>query len=247
MVSRNLTSKFMMERNSLNFDSNNSQRVSDKLTELYIQFQNTEKSIEREIIILEDMRRSRIFVTFSEDEDQKDERIKNQFNKVKTSINDHISSLEKFSKMNLNRTERDNIFRAKMNIVEKFLIRIKTNYQHSYEIPETKIDKIFNEQLQMLNTNVDEREIEINKICNDIREINIIFKRLHSIVIEQGSILDNIERNLDDAVYNVKSGNDNLISADNYQKKNLSTKVAIGLTFLIGVFTTALCIKIIEK
>ncbi|KAG0675498.1 hypothetical protein C6P40_001561 [Pichia californica] len=88
-----------------------------------------------------------------------------------------------------------------------------------------------------------EREREIYKISQNVVEISIIFKELENIVIDQGTILDNIEYNIDKASENVKGAHQQLNKAESYQKQTRKCKIVLFLVLLIFLLLMILMVK----
>jgi t-SNARE complex subunit (syntaxin) len=57
---------------------------------------------------------------------------------------------------------------------------------------------------------VRERDQEITKVVQSIYSLNAIYKELQNLVIEQGSLLDRIDENIDKTVESVKEANKHL-------------------------------------
>jgi len=94
----------------------------------------------------------------------------------------------------------------------------------------------FNElEMQMLEESEDlvrQRDDEIVRIAKSIEELAQIFKELAVLVIDQGTILDRIDYNMENAVEHAKSGVEQLQKAETQQKKNLAIKCIILLVLL---------------
>lgn len=128
--------------------------------------------------------------------------------------------------------------------------RTPSTTQNPYTDPsmiESETDKSFSQStLQMatqqkrLNSNdaaIDQREREITDIAKGIIELADIFKDLQSMVIDQGTILDRIDYNVEKMNTYVKQADKELIMATGYQKKNTKRKVLFLLLLLvIGMF-----------
>lgn len=87
------------------------------------------------------------------------------------------------------------------------------------------------------------REREIYKISQSVVEISMIFKELENIVIDQGTILDNIEYNIDRTVENVQGAHKQLVKAEGYQKQTRKCKIIFFLILLIFASLMLLMIK----
>lgn len=82
---------------------------------------------------------------------------------------------------------------------------------------------------------VDERDTEIAKIAKSIEELAAIFKELAVLIIDQGTILDRIDYNMEAAVEHAKEGNVQLVKAETNQKNALPLRCVIVLVVLIAI------------
>lgn len=124
--------------------------------------------------------------------------------------------------------------------------------QNPYTDPsmmESETDKSFSQStLQMasqqkqkrLSSNdaaIAQREREITDIAKGIIELADIFKELQTMVIDQGTMLDRIDYNVERMNTHVKAAEKELIVATGYQKKSTKRKVMFLLLLLvIGMF-----------
>ncbi|KAK7865557.1 hypothetical protein R5R35_010096 [Gryllus longicercus] len=67
---------------------------------------------------------------------------------------------------------------------------------------------------------VQQREQEVNQIVRSIVDLNDIFKDLSHMVVDQGTMLDRIDYNIEQTQTQVHQGYQQLQKAENYQKKN---------------------------
>uniref|UniRef100_A0AC34PV86 DDRGK domain-containing protein 1 n=1 Tax=Panagrolaimus sp. JU765 TaxID=591449 RepID=A0AC34PV86_9BILA len=77
------------------------------------------------------------------------------------------------------------------------------------------------DQLQMIVENesmIRDREKEVIKISKSILELNALFKDLASLVLDQGTILDRIDYNVERSVIQIKSAYQNIQKAERYQR-----------------------------
>lgn len=93
-------------------------------------------------------------------------------------------------------------------------------------------------QLQMQNNAVSQdfllqREREIYKISQSVVEISVIFKELENMVLDQGTVLDNVVYNLDRTSEQVQGAHKELTKASGYQKQNNKCKLVFFLVLLI--------------
>lgn len=90
---------------------------------------------------------------------------------------------------------------------------------------------------------VQSRDTEIAKIAQSIEELSSIFKELAVLVIDQGTILDRIDYNMEAVVEHTKTGIQQLEKAEKHQKSARPMKCIIGLLCTIGVLLIILVYK----
>ena len=82
-----------------------------------------------------------------------------------------------------------------------------------------------------------QREREIEDIAQGIIELANIFQELQTMVIDQGSMLDRIDYNVENMSRDVKEADKELKVASGYQKRTIKRKIMLLLAILIaGVF-----------
>lgn len=90
---------------------------------------------------------------------------------------------------------------------------------------------------------VHSRDQEISSIAQSIEELGAIFKELAVLVIDQGTILDRIDYNMEAVVEHTKTGIQQLEKAEKHQKNARPMKCIFSLLTLIGVLLIILAIK----
>ncbi|XP_035679462.1 syntaxin-16-like isoform X1 [Branchiostoma floridae] len=106
---------------------------------------------------------------------------------------------------------------------------------------EVAVDELYDRgftpaQIQMVDENsevVEEREREINKIVQSISDLNEIFRDLAQIVVEQGTVLDRIDYNIEHTATKVDAGLQQLQKAEKYQKKNRKMLLILVLAVIV--------------
>ncbi|XP_069507161.1 syntaxin-16 isoform X1 [Ambystoma mexicanum] len=99
------------------------------------------------------------------------------------------------------------------------------------------------DQLVLVQQNtlmVEEREREIRQIVQSISELNEIFRDLAGMVVEQGTVLDRIDYNVEQSCVKTEDGLKHLHKAEQYQKKNRKMLVILILFVLIIVLLVVL-------
>ena len=109
------------------------------------------------------------------------------------------------------------------------------------------VDTGFNNvQLEMLRNyekDVNQRDQEISAIAKSIEELATIFKELSVLVIDQGTVLDRIDYNMEQVVDKVESGVDELEKAVKYQKSSRPVWCIVFLLIANGVMILLLYFK----
>ena len=131
--------------------------------------------------------------------------------------------------------------------------RSSTPVQNPYSDPalmESEVDKRLGQsalqqtaqkRLHRNDTVIAQREQEINDIAKGIIELADIFRELQSMVIDQGTMLDRIDYNVERMATDVKGAEKELVVATNYQKRNTKRKILLLLFLLVvGMFVLLL-------
>jgi len=93
---------------------------------------------------------------------------------------------------------------------------------------------------------VNTRDIEITRIAKSIEELAQIFKELAVLVIDQGTILDRIDYNMEQVVENTSEGMVHLAKAEQHQKNARAFKCIVVLV-LINIILMAVLISKHQK
>ncbi|OJD21752.1 hypothetical protein ACJ73_06909 [Blastomyces percursus] len=87
------------------------------------------------------------------------------------------------------------------------------------------------------DTAIAQREREINDIARGIIELSDIFRDLQAMIIDQGTMLDRIDFNVERMNVDVKAADKELTVATNYQRRTTKRKILLLLFLLvIGMF-----------
>lgn len=119
---------------------------------------------------------------------------------------------------------------------DKFGIDLNENGQDLFSTQQMTIVDDLTEAVQS-------RDKEIVKIAQSIEELGSIFKELAVLVIDQGTILDRIDYNMEAVVEHTKTGIQQLERAEKHQKSARPMKCIICLLCTIGVLLVILILK----
>ncbi|KAE8146682.1 t-SNARE [Aspergillus avenaceus] len=133
--------------------------------------------------------------------------------------------------------------------------RSPTPVQNPYTDPslmESDADKSFSQSTIMQTSQrltgendaaIMQREREINDIAKGIIELSDIFRELQSMVIDQGTMLDRIDYNVERMNTEVKAADKELKVATNYQRRTTKRKVLLLLVIIVAGLFILLLVK----
>jgi len=123
----------------------------------------------------------------------------------------------------------------------------ETESKFGIDLNESQRDYGFNEQqlavVDDLQEAVQSRDNEIVQIAKSIEELGAIFKELAVLVIDQGTILDRIDYNMEAVVEHTKEGIKQLEKAETHQKSARPMKCIVCLMILIVILLLLLILK----
>ena len=102
------------------------------------------------------------------------------------------------------------------------------------------------EKIKELSKEEKRRDTELSRLLNSVNDLSSIFKDMQNLVMEQGSILDRIDYNIDMASINVVKGKNSLIKANEYHKNNCFRNVIIVILVCIFIESLMLIFKFIN-
>jgi syntaxin 16 len=104
-------------------------------------------------------------------------------------------------------------------------------------------NQFFNQKQIKKNTLIKERNKELNSLLKNFYEITDIFKDAQKLVVEQGTILDRIDYNIDCAAVKVNEGKKNLEKTEEIMKKSCYRKVMFTMLIIIFVEIVLILLK----
>lgn len=99
-------------------------------------------------------------------------------------------------------------------------------------------------ELADMEVNAGQRSEEICQIATSISELHTIFKELAVLVIDQGSILDRIDYNIEQVVTRSKQASKELVKAEKAQKSNRATNCILALVLANAILILILIYKV---
>lgn len=90
---------------------------------------------------------------------------------------------------------------------------------------------------------IEQREREINDIAKGIIELSDIFRELQTMIIDQGTMLDRIDYNVERMGTEVKAADRELNVATNYQRRTTKRKILLLLVIIVAGLIIVLLVK----
>lgn len=88
-----------------------------------------------------------------------------------------------------------------------------------------------------MDAQIDQREREIEKIAQGVIDLSNLFQEINTMVIDQGTVLDRIDYNVERTAEHVKEADKELKVATGYQKKGTRRKIILLLILIVvGMF-----------
>ena len=173
----------------------------------------------------------------------------------KTDEEDNINISNKQIKQNM----KQNIITKINDFTKKFKLNqeLYNNKFQDFVIDEDMANKSFSIKKEEDNKNstdflstqenndqLRKRDQDLTNLLNSVNELAQIFKDMQILVMEQGTILDRIDYNIDIASSNVTQGKKNITKADKHMKNNCFRNVIIVLIVIIFIEALLLVFKI---
>lgn len=103
------------------------------------------------------------------------------------------------------------------------------------------------QQLDEINLRANEREKEIIRVAKSVHELATLFGELNLLVIEQGTVLDRIDYNIEQTLHHTKGGVKELEEAENLSRRALTCKCIMILLFIVAILIGILVWKKSKK
>ena len=219
---------------------------------------------------LQKEQQKRLIITFDEEENNKlNKSIGKIVHEISLQLQLYERNVKELIKLNLDNQVhniiKSNLQQALVEKAKEFSRKFKLNqelYTKKYkelvgeDDPTNEVNNFMKEEEQNHNDNflmtdnskqvLKKRDTELNKLLNSVSDLAGIFKDMQVLVMEQGSILDRIDYNIDVASTNVVKGKNSLIKANDYHKNNCFRNVIIVLLVCIFIEAFMLIFKFIK-
>ena len=224
-----------------------------------------EKQQQRLIPKFDDQENKKLNKSIKEISTEMTQELKQCQNILKEIINDKedLNDINNFSELNATNVQikqnmKQNIITKLNDFTKKFKLNqeLYNNKFQDFVIDEEMANKSFsirkNEEknsndflsTQENNDQLQRRDEDLTNLLKSVNELAQIFKDMQTLVMEQGTILDRIDYNIDIASSNISKGKKNITKADKHMKNNCFRNVIIILIVIIFIEALLLVFKI---
>ena len=224
-----------------------------------------EKQQQRLIPKFDDHENKKLNKSIKEISTEMTQELKQCQNILKEIINDKedLNDINNFSELNATNVQikqnmKQNIITKLNDFTKKFKLNqeLYNNKFQDFVIDEEMANKSFsirkNEEknsndflsTQENNEQLRRRDEDLTNLLKSVNDLAQIFKDMQTLVMEQGTILDRIDYNIDIASSNISQGKKNITKADKHMKNNCFRNVIIILIVIIFIEALLLVLKI---
>ena len=114
------------------------------------------------------------------------------------------------------------------------------------DLDKKDINEIQNENYLLKTEKVNHlkrRDTELGELLNSMNNLTSTFRDLKNLVMEQGTVLDRIDYNIDIAAINTSKGKEHLMKASELQKKSCFRNAMLALVLIIFIESVILIMK----
>ena len=215
----------------------------------------------------------RLVIKFDDEENNKlNHNISRILNEITQKLKEVEKSIKEFTKKNDNNDNTNNMIKLNMqqtlikkisDFTKKFKINQEMHNKKYKDLvgeddPTFQINTSSKQNNNEVNNTIDNflmteekdsvlmrRDTQLNDLLDSVNDLAQIFKDMQSLVMEQCSILDRIDYNIDIAATNVTSGKNSIIKANEYHKNNCFRNVIIVVLVVIFIEALLLIFKFI--
>ena len=224
-----------------------------------------EKQQQRLIPKFDDQENKKLNKSIKEISTEMTQELKQCQNILKEIINDKedLNDINNFRELNATNVQikqnmKQNIITKLNDFTKKFKLNqeLYNNKFQDFVIDEEMANKSFsirkNEEknsndflsTQENNEQLRRRDEDLTNLLKSVNDLAQIFKDMQTLVMEQGTILDRIDYNIDIASSNISQGKKNITKADKHMKNNCFRNVIIILIVIIFIEALLLVLKI---
>ena len=224
-----------------------------------------EKQQQRLIPKFDDQENKKLNKSIKEISTEMTQELKQCQNILKEIIDDKedLNDVNNFSELNVTTAQikqnmKQNLITKLNDFTKKFKLNqeLYNNKFQDFVIDEEMANKSFsirkNEEknlndflsTQENNDQLQRRDEDLTNLLKSVNELAQIFKDMQTLVMEQGTILDRIDYNIDIASSNISKGKKNITKADKHMKNNCFRNVIIILIVIIFIEALLLVFKI---
>lgn len=110
-------------------------------------------------------------------------------------------------------------------------------------LPSTEYSEELKQEMEGMDEIARERDEDINKLIDTINELSQLFKQMNQLVIEQGTLVDRIDYNVEKTLTHTQKAKVELHKAHKYQSSKCADYCIKVLIIMIAIFSVLLILK----
>ena len=161
--------------------------------------------------------------------------------KIKFEITYDKSQEQIKGNMHQNLLKKLSDFSNKLRLNEKIYME-KYQQLNSSDFMENQIESQSDFQEQITTTKVnsnknilEQRKKDIDKLLKSMYALSELYKYAQNLVVEQGTILDRIDENIESSKYQVKRAHKELVEAEEDSRSSYARKINLYLTIIVFI------------
>ena len=161
--------------------------------------------------------------------------------KIKFEITDDQSQEQIKGNMHQNLLKKLSDFSNKLRLNEKLYME-KYQELNSSDLIENQMESQSDFQDQITTTKInsnknilEQRKKDIDKLLKSMYALSELYKYAQNLVVEQGTILDRIDENIESSKYQVKRAHKELVEAEEDSRSSYARKINLYLTIIVFI------------
>jgi len=172
---------------------------------------------------------------------------------VRLNIQQRVAKQLQDLQLDFNKSHRAYIAKLKGQTIEEYRPKVEFNnpaasssttfFEDEPEVVDPRFQRGEMLKLIEMETMTKERTDQINQVAESVTELAEIFKEIQVLVIDQGTVLDRIDFNIEQAAHKIGQSETELRKANEYQKKSKTMLCIYLLLILCGAMVVVLILK----
>jgi len=167
---------------------------------------------------------------------------KSKYDRLANQFDQALHQYEKITQISL-RKEREIVVELSRSVERRQTIALSANQGSHLQQQALSDLKELDEVDQRL---IEEQNMDIKNIESDLQALNELFVDVNNLVVEQGEVLNDVEKNVVSSDIHVQQGTEELVVANKYQKsaRKKIILIIIGVVVIIAIIVAVIVIAV---